>query len=524
MKYALLLREFLKQANTKNLKTSKYSQLQEGIRSKASFGQGAQALVPWVSFTTGENTTANGIYPVYLFYKSKGLLILAYGVSVTRSPEVMWNLVDPETVATYFQRNGYGNPERYGSSFVFKVYREKALPSDEELDRDLQQILHEYRSTLKNLNGQRANSQDRSTRFDLSPFLAVLEDVKLVFPEQLVKRYVASLLTKPFVILTGLSGSGKTQLAKAFASWLSQSNEQYCVVAVGSDWTNRDPLLGYPNGLKVGEYMLPETGILQLILRANAHPELPYFLILDEMNLSHVERYFADFLSTMESGEPILLHDREINDVPRKVTLPKNLFITGTVNIDETTYMFSPKVLDRANVIEFRIHANDMESFLRSPARPNSLKHSNKVWGTNFIELAQKEMPAQIQSELTRVLMNFFLELQRVGAEFGYRTAAEIFRLFRYLEEFNITDGDEKLDIAIMQKLLPKLHGSRRKLVPVLEALARCCTDSSQHDHIREYLQNGIADENAIQPLTINKLQRLYRSALDNGFASYAEA
>lgn len=87
------------------------------------------------------------------------------------------------------------------------------------------------------------------------------------------------------------------------------------------------------------------------------------------MNLSHVERYFSDFLSAMESDEEIPLYKKpfhkengeECEDViPEKLRLPKNLFVTGTVNIDETTYMFSPKVLDRSNVVEFNPQKTDV--------------------------------------------------------------------------------------------------------------------------------------------------------------------
>jgi len=131
------------------------------------------------------------------------------------------------------------------------------------------------------------------------------------------------------------------------------------MVSVGADWTNREPILGYPNALESGKYVKPDNGVLDLILNAELDPNKPYFLILDEMNMSHVERYFADFLSAMESTErTISLHPEgeewDDCDVPASLILPQNLFIIGTVNIDETTYMFSPKVLDRANVIEFR--------------------------------------------------------------------------------------------------------------------------------------------------------------------------
>src|SRR5690606_3454364 len=111
----------------------------------------------------------------------------------------------------------------------------------------------------------------------------------------------------------------------------------------------------------------PDCGIVHLLYKASKpeNANKPFFLILDEMNLSHVERYFADFLSIMESKDTIKLYtgkERKSLDgitIPFEIGWPKNLFIIGTVNIDETTYMFSPKVLDRANVIEFRITENE---------------------------------------------------------------------------------------------------------------------------------------------------------------------
>ena len=139
-----------------------------------------------------------------------------------------------------------------------------------------------------------------------------------------------------------------------------------CVVSVGADWTNREPLLGFPNALQLDQYVKPESGVLDLLIEANRteNAEKPFFLILDEMNMSYVERYFSDFLSAMESHEPIslwkgMVEVETIDYVPQKVALPKNLFIIGTINVDETTYMFSPKVLDRANVIEFKIASED---------------------------------------------------------------------------------------------------------------------------------------------------------------------
>ena len=203
---------------------------------------------------------------------------------------------------------------------------------------------------------------------NLDSFRQALYDAGLIYSNKLVTRFVSSLLTKPFVILTGLSGSGKTKLAQAFTQWICQNEKQYCIVPVGADWTNREPLLGYPNALKPEEYVKPDNGVLDLIIKANEEPEIPFFIILDEMNLSHVERYFADFLSVMESkGEISLFAEGTVNNgVPANLKLPSNLFIIGTVNIDETTNMFSPKVLDRANTIEFRVTREEIAGFLNS--------------------------------------------------------------------------------------------------------------------------------------------------------------
>jgi 5-methylcytosine-specific restriction endonuclease McrBC GTP-binding regulatory subunit McrB len=256
----------------------------------------------------------------------------------------------------------------------------------------------------------------------------------------------------------------------------------------------------------------------------------PYFLILDEMNLSHVERYFADFLSTMESGDAIKLYsgsDRyaELDDdqtpitsslIPRSVKWPKNLFIIGTVNIDETTYMFSPKVLDRANTIEFRISSDEMKNYFGKGALLNMdllLENADSKRGkgassaADFMRLSSREGIVIDHRIHQDTFVKFFIELQQAGAEFGYRTANEMTELMAFLAHFNV-ETDEAYDIAIMQKLLPKLHGSRSKLNKVIPPLLALCED----------------DGKVIYPLAHEKLNRMKKNADENGFASYAEA
>lgn len=363
--------------------------------------------------------------------------------------------------------------------------------------------------------------------FSIGTLIKLIAETGLLYDDTLIKRFAFSLLSKRFLILSGLAGSGKTQLALAFAQALIQNKSQLCVVSVGADWTNREPLLGFPNALQENKYIKPESGVLDLLIEANNNEKKPYFLILDEMNMSYVERYFADFLSAMESGENIQLwNGDDFTQAPQSIGLPKNLFIIGTINVDETTYMFSPKVLDRANVIEFKISTDEMEQFLLDlkPVDRNGIFSKASDMGESFVELAANTELADNTEEIRMTLNSFFVTLKSVNAEFGYRSATEIYRFVNQAQLCDDTaqklDMNQILDFVIVQKLLPKLHGSRKKLEPVLHALWKLCFDGANGEM-------GITKElvsDAKFPNAADKIQRMYEAAYANGFTSFAEA
>jgi len=500
-----------------------------GLKIEAKFGTGRASAIPWIAFLSEQDSVQDGIYPVYLYYKEKNILILAYGLSETNKPKRTWNLQSKKTIKEYFSNNNLGVAEKYGSSFVFKVYNINKPLNEKEIDEDLNKLISIYKETPKISQ----TSIKTNVEFRFLDLIECISNTNLNYSRKLLTSFTASLLTKPFVILTGLSGSGKTKLAQAFAMWICEKDEQYCIVAVGADWTNREPLLGFPNALIEGDYKKDEYGVLKLIIDANTNSDKPYFLILDEMNLSHVERYFADFLSVMESKSEIALHsgNEDWNNVPAKIGFPKNLFIIGTVNIDETTYMFSPKVLDRANVIEFRVTKEEMENYLQS----NSVINLENLEGLcanmagSFVEIAKDEsLKALDTDELKKSLMSFFSELKKTGAEFGYRNASEILRFAAVVNKiepaWSMTDI---IDAAIMQKLLPKVHGSRRKLEPVLKTLGQLCLQDGQKfdDLLLIKTELDFKDVSKIKyPVSLEKIIRMYDNLISNGFTSYAEA
>ncbi len=543
MSYHQQLKMFLEQAKTDNLRYSHYDNKYRGLNVSVSFGQGNKAKIPWIAFLKEPNTVMYGIYPVYLYYRDYDLLILSYGVSETNEPIQKWKVGDTIAIGEYFKKVYSEIPKRYKNSFIYKVYNINDLPSDETLDTDLHNIIEQYleqedlidleqQATITNTESDSSPSTIKQQNFNINQFAIDLDNSGLIYKKELLSRFVASLLTKPFLILTGLSGSGKTKLAQSFAQWICENEDQYKIIPVGADWTNREPLLGFPNALEPGKYVKPDSGALDLIIKAKESPEIPFFLILDEMNLSIVERYFADFLSVMESKEFIPLYPPNSidNGVPAQLYLPSNLFIIGTVNIDETTNMFSPKVLDRSNTIEFRVDENEMESFLKNikDVDMQNLLSKGASMANSFLEMSNKKtFELDDIEDINSALVKFFGELKKIGAEFGYRTASEILRLINQLNE--VDDGltlNEKIDIAIIQKLLPKLHGSRRKLASPLETLGGFCI--SDHTKIVkgvfENMSFDYKSSNVIYPLSLEKISRMYRSAIDNGFASFAEA
>jgi 5-methylcytosine-specific restriction protein B len=137
---ASILKRFIDQAKTNNLKTSSYPKYVEELKINVSFGQGFPARIPWISFTIEPNTTSNGIYPAYLYFKSIDKIILAYGISETNKPMSKWKIDNSITISDFFKNNGFELPQRYGKSFFYKSYNVDVL-DNELMSNDLNEII-----------------------------------------------------------------------------------------------------------------------------------------------------------------------------------------------------------------------------------------------------------------------------------------------------------------------------------------------------------------------------------------------
>ena len=326
----------------------------------------------------------------------------------------------------------------------------------------------------------------------------LLEELPNSFDSSFSRRYITSLLAKPFVILTGNSGTGKTRISKQFAEYLEvidiNGEKNWLIVPVGADWTDNARVLGFYNPLAdngVGKY--EKTGIIKLIERANNNPEIPYFLILDEMNLSHVERYFSDFLSHMETSDnPFELegYRNEDDEVTGKLPYPKNLFVIGTVNIDETTYMFSPKVLDRANVVEFKPDKDDVMNMFSSASKEVKIASAKSGVAEAFLRLAKEirsgesRVDEQQMAEVRNVFTAIYDITEKNGYEFAYRTVREIKQYISAAHELSSQWDDAEIyraiDEQLLQKVLPKIHGNRKEIGTMLDELEAICKQNGK--------------------------------------------
>ncbi len=341
--------------------------------------------------------------------------------------------------------------------------------------------------------------------------------------DEMLKRLAAALRTKPFAILAGHSGTGKSQLVRRLA-YMTCNNEllvkegegktapgNYCMVQVKPNWHDSTDLLGYYS--EMGGRHFVNTSFVQFICKAYAYPDTPFFVCLDEMNLAPVEQYFAEYLSAVESMEkkddvwvtdPLVEVDKtgekdadgkdKVNlDILEQVmngatsteaaewiqkhglTIPKNLFVVGTVNMDETTCQFSRKVLDRAMTLLMNKVKFASMTTSKKPSEEGLLDEDGLKF---FLEGVEKGNVGQNESELldgvNEPLANTaFVVAYRFANEYALYEAA-----LAELEKFDLASADEAkkkefasraLDHVVLMKLLPRIHGEAKTVKGIFE-------------------------------------------------------
>lgn len=329
--------------------------------------------------------------------------------------------------------------------------------------------------------------------------------------DEMLKRLAAALKTKPFAILAGYSGTGKSQLVRRLAhmtcnveSLRKEADDttlpgNYCMVQVKPNWHDSNDLLGYYSDMNGRHYRT--TPFVEFVCKAYAYPDTPFFVCLDEMNLAPVEHYFAEYLSAIESvdikgdvyvTDPVVTIDSSAGADGKKkrdgaiamemmgsqasanaaewlmahdLTLPKNLFVVGTVNMDETTQQFSRKVLDRAMTI--LMDRVDFAS-MKKPEMPKCMNEE----AVKFF-LGHSVKTDALTSEQAGLLGNVNEVLKNTSFVVAYRFANEYALYQEAIEQIDPSGKDEAgkakraLDHMVMMKLLPRIHGERHDVAAI---------------------------------------------------------
>ncbi|MDQ3541360.1 MAG: AAA family ATPase [Chloroflexota bacterium] len=443
------------------------------------------------------------------------------------------------------------------------VWRSLESFSVDRLSKSLAQKLQKNTTILQLTNAEFAEISAQNDATVIVPFPSItvdrwvenLSDADLSVSRWQVATFVTALQAKGFVILSGISGTGKTKLVLHFAAMLpkpSDESSNHLFLSVRPDWRDSKALLGYFNPLTEAYAWTPFLRFLERAARSYAAGDgLAWFVVLDEMNLAHVEYYFADMLSVMESGrddegwtrEALVLVYPETaeGDVPpRELRLPPNLYVVGTVNVDETTHAFSPKVLDRAFSIELvDVDFSDYPPATTGDAPELSDAERQALLAAftrngRFPRIDKAEIAGYIgeHPEVRDWLQALNTLLHRDTLHFGYRVFDEIVTFLAVAEEngmFAELGAEAAFDAAVLMKVLPKFHGSRGKLQRPLEALLAWCLNPDEPQPIVPLPQAGVgADPLAsfqplpyVLPKTAERVQRMLAELQTDGFTAF---
>lgn len=341
----------------------------------------------------------------------------------------------------------------------------------------------------------------------------------LTYSIDTIYNFYLSLKSKPFTILAGISGTGKSKLVRLFAEAIGAD---FTLIPVKPDWSDATELLGYKD--LEGEY---QVGKFIQIIREARKPEnksKPYIVCLDEMNLARVEYYFSDFLSLIESRDKV---DGEIRTDCfngwgiEKDYIPENVYIVGTVNMDETTFQFSKKVLDRANTIELsEVNlAYDFDMDFDDEVKP-MLVHNDALKSEYLLLKDCKEYKELAQRTIEKLIAINEI-LMPCGLEFAYRVRDEIIFYMVYNEQYQLLSEEDAFDFQLLQKILPRISGTSRQVEDLLIKLLDFCTEEGLKEKViaeeRDELQ---IRESAIYKKSVKKLLQMLRRCED-GFTSF---
>lgn len=350
------------------------------------------------------------------------------------------------------------------------------------------------------------------------------------------QTYLTAIRTKPFLLLAGISGTGKSRIVRELAYMscpkLGKLHDDpttpgnFCMIEVKPNWHDSSELLGYTSGIK-NKYVI--TPFVKFLVKAMRYPEVPFFVCLDEMNLAPVEQYFAEYLSVLETrkmennfiisgslinNDVFNNHEAEIfkslgletleridmadelvqttaieNELKEfGLRLPQNVIIVGTVNMDDTTHQFSRKVIDRAMTIEMN-ELNFEKMFVDEDRMQYTENHldaalfiSDSVSAKHALELVDEDAE-QLRDKTIEIMQTLDEKLKDTPFRVAYRVQNELVLYYYNLSAaYPEKSFDELFAIAVdsmlKMKVLPRIEGDEDMVKKPLKALEAWTAES----------------------------------------------
>lgn len=309
----------------------------------------------------------------------------------------------------------------------------------------------------------------------------------LIYDEKDLYNFHTAVKTSSLVILSGMSGTGKSRLVQEYASALHTDTENVLFVPVRPFWQDDADVIGYLDTLN-NIYRPGDSGLINLLIRAQNDTDSLFVVCFDEMNLARVEHYFSQFLSVleMEEGKRVLKlyndeYEHRIHNSHAyrpSVSIGKNVIFVGTVNIDESTYHFSDKVLDRANVINLTmspfmemLQLKESRKHKEDKVQPNAQIKSLAVKYSEFETFINRK---DDETDFNEDEMKFFWELHELLSKYnknvgvGWRIVKQIEKYVKNVPQFGPLEKSEAIDIQLVQRIMTKIRGSEEQLENVL--------------------------------------------------------
>lgn len=370
-----------------------------------------------------------------------------------------------------------------------KVEASKKVLSLTTMDNGTTELLDDAVESLStqfnnDIDNKKNNSNPSDNNVEEKHFIERLKEVaqkhyNLHYEEKDLINFHTAIKGDSLIILSGLSGTGKSQLVHTYAKALSIGEEQLQFISVRPFWEDDSDLLGYVDNVN-SIYRPGDSGLLDVLIRASKNPENLYMICFDEMNLARVEHYFSQFLSVLElepENRKLKLYNPELerrlynsSEYPAELKIGPNLIFIGTINTDESTHQFSDKVLDRSNLISLELvpFASVSHGVISDTSnKPNvgkamkfdKFKSLKKSSPDNVLTVAEKEMFWEIHLQMNAYDKNIGI---------GWRVLNQIEGYLQNLPQNSKLTRAEALDYQLSQRVLTKIRGTEEQLSNIL--------------------------------------------------------